>query len=76
MPSPEHGDVLAGGSCGDSDCPAIMVAGDGMVDVQGYHQPDARTPEGEIIVRIPAALIVEAARVLGSISACGPAVPR
>jgi hypothetical protein len=58
------GQILAGGGCGDSDCPAIMTAGNGMVDIQGYHQADARTPDGEIIVRIPAALIMEAARVL------------
>lgn len=36
-----------------------------MVDVQGHHQPGIATPAGETVVRIPAALIVEAARALG-----------
>jgi hypothetical protein len=58
------GKIIAGGNCGDSDCPAIMNAGNDMVDVQGYHQADILTPEGEIIVRVPAALIIEAARVI------------
>jgi hypothetical protein len=61
----EPGTIIAGGSCTVNDCPTITTAEQDMVDVQGYHQADVATPEGELVVRIPAALIVEAARALG-----------
>ncbi|HEY1916313.1 MAG TPA: hypothetical protein VGH27_12135 [Streptosporangiaceae bacterium] len=61
----ELGKIIAGGGCGENDCPAIALAGDGMLDVQGYQQPGVETPTGEAVVRIPAALILEAARALG-----------
>ncbi len=61
----EPGIVIAGGNCGENDCPTITGADDGMVDVQGYYQADALAPEGEMVVRIPAALVIEAARALG-----------
>jgi hypothetical protein len=35
-----------------------------MLDVQGYQQTGVTTPEGEAVVRIPAELILEAARAL------------
>jgi hypothetical protein len=57
------GTIIAGGSCGEHDCPTITSAERDMV--QGYHQAEAATPEGELVVRIPAALILEAARALG-----------
>lgn len=61
----ELGKIIAGGTCGENDCPAIALAEDRMVDVQGYHQPDVQTPDGEVIARVPASLILEAARALG-----------
>jgi hypothetical protein len=61
----EPGTIIAGGNCGENDCPTITCAGNGMVDVQGYHQNGARTPDGEIVARIPAQLILEAAKALG-----------
>jgi hypothetical protein len=61
----EPGKIIAGGACGENDCPAIALAGDGMLDVQGYQQPGVETPAGEAVVRIPAGLILEAARALG-----------
>jgi hypothetical protein len=61
----ELGKIIAGGDCGESDCPAIALAEDGMVDVQGPHQADMITAAGEVVVRIPAALVLEAARALG-----------
>jgi hypothetical protein len=36
-----------------------------MIDVQGYSRQDVKTPVGEAVVRIPAALILEAAHALG-----------
>ena len=59
------GTIIAGGTCRQDDCPTITSAEQDMVDVQGYHQADISTPEGELVVRIPAALILEAARALG-----------
>ena len=61
----EPGKILAGGGCGEHDCPTITSAEQGMVDVQGYHQAGIATPDGELVVRIPASLILEAARALG-----------
>jgi hypothetical protein len=61
----EPGKIIAGGTCGENDCPTITSADNGMVDVQGYHQAEIPTPEGETVARIPAALILEAARALG-----------
>ena len=58
------GQIIAGGNCGENDCPTIMRVDGEMVDVQGYHQPDVAAPEGETVARVPAALIIEAARVL------------
>jgi hypothetical protein len=69
--SPQEGDpmepgmIIAGGACTANDCPTITSAENDMVDVQGYHQADIATPDGEIVARIPAALILEAARALG-----------
>lgn len=60
----EPGMIIAGGNCGENDCPTITCADNGMVDVQGYYQYGVSTPDGEIIARIPAQLIIEAARVL------------
>lgn len=59
-----HGQIIAGGNCGENDCPTIVSVGDGMVDVQGYHQHDQLTPAGETVARVPAMLIIEAARAL------------
>jgi hypothetical protein len=59
------GMIIAGGSCGEHDCPTITSAEGDMVDVQGYHHADVATPEGELVVRVPAALILEAAHALG-----------
>jgi hypothetical protein len=61
----EPGKILAGGNCRQDDCPTITSAEQSMVDVQGYHQADVVTPEGELVVRVPASLILEAARALG-----------
>ena len=61
----EPGTIIAGGTCGENDCPTITCAERDMVDVQGYHQADIATPDGEIVARIPASLILEAARALG-----------
>lgn len=61
----EPGRILAGGDCGENDCPTITSAGNDMVDVRGYYQPDVPTPDGEVVARIPAGLIIEAARALG-----------
>jgi hypothetical protein len=58
-------EIIAGGECGENDCPTIALAEGGMVDVQGYHQPGISTPDGEVVARIPASLILEAARALG-----------
>jgi hypothetical protein len=60
----EPGMILAGGSCGENDCPTIISAGNGMVDVQGYRQDGVSTPDGEIVVRVPAELILAAAKAL------------
>jgi hypothetical protein len=59
------GEIIAGGSCGENDCPTIVRAEGGMIDVQGYSRQDVKTPVGEAVVRIPAALILEAAHALG-----------
>jgi hypothetical protein len=59
------GEIIAGGDCGENDCPTVTNAANGMVDVQGYHQADAAAPAGEAVVRIPSSLILEAARALG-----------
>ena len=61
----EPGTIIAGGACGENDCPTIMSAEQDMVDVQGYHQTEIATPDGEIVARVPASLILEAARALG-----------
>lgn len=61
----EQGAIIAGGDCGENDCPTITYAADGMVDVQGYYQSGPQVPDGEIVARVPAALILEAARALG-----------
>lgn len=61
----EPGTIIAGGTCGENDCPTIMSAEQDMVDVQGYHQAGIPTPGGELVVRVPASLILEAARALG-----------
>jgi hypothetical protein len=61
----EPGMIIAGGVCGENDCPTITYAERDMVDVQGYHQADIATPDGETVARIPASLILEAARALG-----------
>ncbi|WP_019629453.1 hypothetical protein [Actinomadura atramentaria] len=57
--------LIAGPACTEDDCPQIGLATDGMVDVQGYIQSQITTPDGEAVVRIPAELIMEAARALG-----------
>jgi hypothetical protein len=64
----EIGRIIAGGSCGENDCPTIaLVEGEpGMIDVQGYHQSDIPTPSGEVVARIPVSVLLEAARVLGN----------
>ncbi len=59
------GMIIAGGTCGENDCPTITVADKDMVDVQGYLQADIATPDGEVVARVPASLILEAARALG-----------
>ncbi|KAB2347505.1 hypothetical protein F8566_21160 [Actinomadura rudentiformis] len=59
------GRIIAGGDCGENDCPTIAVRDDGMLNVQGYDMPEVETPEGERVVAIPTALILEAARALG-----------
>jgi hypothetical protein len=56
--------IIAGGNCGENDCPTIISAANGMVDVQGYRQDGFSTPEGEIVVRVPAELILAAAEAL------------
>ena len=61
----EPGTIIAGGTCGENDCPTITCAERDMVDVQGYYQADIATPDGEVVARIPASLIFEAARALG-----------
>jgi len=61
----EPGMIIAGGACGENDCPKITSAEKDMVDVQGYHQADIATPDGEVVARIPASLIIEAARAFG-----------
>ncbi len=61
----EPGMIIAGGNCGENDCPTITCADYGMIDVQGYDQNGISIPVGETIARIPAYLIIEAARVLG-----------
>jgi hypothetical protein len=61
----EPGTIIAGGACGEHDCPTITSAEQDMVDVQGYHQADVATPDGEVVARVPASLILEAARALG-----------
>lgn len=55
------GTVIAGGNCGENDCPTITCADNGMVDVRGY---DVSFPSEEIVARVPARLIIEAARAL------------
>ena len=52
--------VIAG-SCPDTNCPKILDPEDGSGDllVQGY-RTGMKTPEGEEIVRIPAAHLAEA----------------
>jgi hypothetical protein len=59
----KSGTIIAGGNCGENDCPTITCADNGMVDVQGY---DVSSPSEEIVARVPAQLIIEAARVLES----------
>jgi hypothetical protein len=40
--SMELGKIIAGGTCGENDCPAIALAEDHMVDVQGYTSRTSR----------------------------------
>jgi hypothetical protein len=61
----EPGKILASGACTANDCPTITSAERDMVDVQGYYQADVATPDGELVVRVPVSLILEAARALG-----------
>lgn len=60
----EFGMIIAGGNCGENDCPTISCADNGMVDVQGYYPNGISAPVGETIARIPAQLIIDAAQVL------------
>lgn len=58
------------GECADgTTCPAVYMDEDGSVIVQGYEYegpPEPAVPEGEARVRITEALLLEAARRLGS----------
>jgi hypothetical protein len=63
-PMAESGTIIAGGNCGENDCPTITYADEGMVDVQGY---DVSSPCAETVARVPARLIIEAARALESL---------
>jgi hypothetical protein len=60
----EPGMIIAGGHCGENDCPTISCADNGMVDVQGYYPNGISAPVGETVARIPAQLIIDAARAL------------
>ena len=64
----EPGIIIAGGNCGENDCPTITCADNDMVDVQGYYQFGTSIPDGETVARIPAQLIIDAARALGGLS--------
>lgn len=50
--------------CGSGDCPTIYTTETGSIVVQGYLVQHP-VPDGEGIVEIPAAVLLEAARALG-----------
>ncbi|MGH3852204.1 MAG: hypothetical protein ACRDR6_01635 [Pseudonocardiaceae bacterium] len=56
--------VKIAGECKDDDCPMVFTTDRGTVAVQGY-TVDRMTPDGEAVVEISAALLLEAARALG-----------
>ncbi|MGH3721099.1 MAG: hypothetical protein ACRDRI_20075 [Pseudonocardiaceae bacterium] len=56
--------VKIAGECKDDDCPTVFTTDRGTVAVQGY-MVDRVSPDGEVVVEIPAALLLEAARALG-----------
>jgi hypothetical protein len=57
--------MIADGNCGANDCSRVFVTERGTVAVQGYSLSDIHVPDGEAVVEVPAALILEAARALG-----------
>ena len=50
--------------CKSGDCPTIYMTDRGTIAVQGYNV-EHLTPEGESVVEIPLAMLLEAARALG-----------
>lgn len=56
--------LIAGGSCGRDDCPAVFTTDPGTVAVQGYDLA-RETPAGESVVEVPVAVLREAVRALG-----------
>lgn len=56
--------LIAGGSCGRDDCPAVSTSDRGTVAVQGYDLA-RETPAGESVVEVPVAVLREAVRALG-----------
>ncbi|MGB7798021.1 MAG: hypothetical protein WBL53_17445 [Pseudonocardiaceae bacterium] len=55
---------IAGGDCGNDDCPTIFTTDKGTIAVQG-HIVRRKTSTGEAVVEIPIAVFREAARALG-----------
>lgn len=55
---------VAGGNCGENDCPTVSTTDRGTLAIQGYHRVDIETADGEAVVEVPVSLIQEAMRAL------------
>lgn len=53
------------GDCRSGDCPAVFDARDGNVAVRGVPRTDIHAGDRELVVTVPAEIILEAARALG-----------
>ncbi|MFE0023495.1 hypothetical protein [Amycolatopsis sp. NPDC059021] len=56
---------LAGACSNGIECPAVFLTEHRQVLVQGYATDAKKVPEGEALVEIPLALLLEAAREAG-----------
>jgi hypothetical protein len=62
--------IIAGTCENGSICPTIFDEGDGTLSVQGYIGPsDISPPDGEAVVRIPADLLLRAAKEINTVDA-------
>jgi hypothetical protein len=58
-------DRVAGGSCGENDCPTVFATSRGTLAIKGDRRLDVETADHEAVVEVPISLIREAMRALG-----------